>query len=512
MSYTEKEFNYYLKRPEKINVTLDEDLLISLINVNASLFSYMKPHTLDMVKKAMTINPSIFQYADRTVFTIKYLEEVINMYPMLIQYVYEPNGDLIKIALKKDLNILQYLKKIPKSTQEWILSQNGMMLEYIDAAEQTEALVEIAIRENINAYKYAHVKTLALDLIVLEKDPTRVDMISDFHPELIDYVVNYNPKFITKYFNTPEIITDELKRRAISVDPSVYRLIPDPDLDLMKYAALTDLDLLEYMPYSSDLISYVIKHNGLALKYIVKKDLRTIRKAIEQNVLALDYVEYPREFLIDYAFKKNGLAIKYIENPTVEQYEDAVHRNGYAIEFVPPESQTKSIQLSALSGAGAFAIPYITNPVDDDISLEMIRKEPGYIFKIKKPTDRMFKTAFESTGQLILFYDNWEKRFSVEIIEVALTEDGTILEKVKNKTKAMVLAAINSFPACIKWYENQDLEIAKAAVEKDVRALYYVKQSVMDEDLLALALKLNHDFFTRTDGEMTWEQWQALQS
>ena len=75
----------------------------------------------------------------------------------------------------------------------------------------------------------------------------------------------------------------------------------------------------------------------------------------------------------------------------------------------------------------------------------------------------------------------------------------------------MVFAAMESFPAAIQWYDYQDLEIAKAAVEADVRVLYFVKQSVMDEELLALALELDPEFFTRTEGEMTWEQWQALQ-
>lgn len=513
MSYTEAELSYYKKNPSHITSDLAEDLLLELIDVNASWFEYVKDsHTLDLAKKAYEKDPSTFKYINREVLTPDFIETAIKKNPMLIQYVYMPSTDLIKLALIKDLNVLQYLRRIPEEIYLWLLAQNGLVLEHIQAGEQTEEMVRIALHENIESYKYAHIKGLEFDQYILEQDPSRMDLISDYYPELIEYIIEYNPRFISKFFDRPEIITEAIKRRAITLDSTVYRLLPESmiDMNLMKFAVDIDLDLMQYMPYSQELIDHAIKTNGLALKYVKKKDLRTIKYAVNQNVLALDYVDYPRKFLIDYAFEIDGLALKYIENPTPEQYEDGVRRNGYAIEFVPPEHQTKTIQMYALAGAGAKAIPFIPNPVDDEVVLQMIRLEPGYIFRITEPTEAMYSTAFQTTGQLMLFYPNWENFFSTEVKAVALTQDGTILQKVKNMNKKLVLAALDSFPAAIQWVKYQDLEMAYKAVEADPRTLFFIDKSIMDAGLLAMALELDPDYFTRTEGELTWEQWLEI--
>jgi len=123
----------------------------------------------------------------------------------------------------------------------------------------------------------------------------------------------------------------------------------------------------------------------------------------------------------------------------------------------------------------------------------------------------MIVTAFSSVGQLILFYDKWEEKFNNVVIEAALKSDGTILEKVESKTKRMIMAALESFPSALQWVREQDLEMAKFAVNLDVSVLYFVDPAIMDEELLTLAISIDPDFFTRINGEMTYEQWITLQ-
>lgn len=513
MSYTEAQLNYYRKNPSHITSDLEEDLLMALIDIDVSWFEYLKDnHTLAIARKAYQTDPSTFKYINREILTPQFLEEVIDTNPMLIQYVYMPSSGLIKRALLNDLNVLQHLRKLPTEIYEWLLPQNGLVLEHIQAGEQTEDLVRLAIHENYEAYKYAHIKTLEFDQYVISQDPSRIDLISGYHPELIEAIIEYNPRYISKFFDKPEIITDTIKRRAIELDSQVYRILPESmvDMNLMKYAVTIDLDLMQYMPYSNELIMYAMNVNGLALKYLRKKDLRSIRTAVDNNVLALDYVPHIRQFLIDYAFKVDGYAIKYLENPTQEQMLDAVQRNGFAIEWIPTEYQTKEIQMYALAGAGAKVIPFITDPVDDEVILEVIRLEPAYIFRIDEPTEAMFRTAFSATGQLMLFYPNWESKFHDEVIAVALRQDGTILEKVKDKTKRLVMTALDSFPSALQWVKYQDLEMAHKAVEADPRTLFFVDKAIMDEELLELAVSLDPDYFTRTEGELTWDQWLAI--
>lgn len=418
MAYTEKEFNYYIKKPKQINAELDEDLLLALVDVNSSWLSYMKPHTLDFVKKVIAIDPTTFPYADRNVFTIQYLEEVITTTPTLIQYVYEPNDTLIKVALESDLNVLPYLGVLNQNIYKWIVGKNGLMLSKIPSTEQNQDLVEIAINQNYKAYKTAAFKNLYLDQIVLAEDNKMVEFISDYHIELIADILEYNPMFLIKFVGE-EALTDELIRLAIAKNPQVFRLIPEPDMSLMQYSALLELSLMDYMPYSEELINYVIVRNGLALEYVKKKDLYTIKEAITQNVLALQFVTDPRQHLIDYAFSLDGLAIRFIENPTAEQYTYAVNDNGFAIEFVPHEYQTATMQLRALSECGTAVIPFI-DPLSNDVILELLRIEPSYIFATEEPTDEMYSAAFEANGQLILFYDDWTHFFSDDVLVATL--------------------------------------------------------------------------------------------
>lgn len=510
MSYTPAQLNYYIKNPSHITSELDTDLLLELIDIDVSWFEYIKDdHTIELATKAYQKDPSVFKYINKTILTPQFLDEVIDNNPMFIQYVYMPSQPLIKKALTKDLNVLQHLKNLSTEIYEWLVAQNGLVLEYIQAGEQTEDLVRIAIHENIEAYKYSNIKNQEFDQYIIDQDPSRIDLISEYRPEFIEVLVEDNPRFITKFFDIPGVVTDSIKRRAIELDPQVFRMIPNPDMALMKFAVDIELDLMQYMPYSQELIDYAIATNGLALKYVKKKDLRTIRNAIDNNVLALDFVEHPRQFLIDYAFKLDGLAIKFIENPTYDQLVDAVKRNGLAIEFIPVDKQTKEIQMYGLSGAGAKAIPFI-KPVDDEVALQIIRLEPAYIFQIEEPTTEMYKTSFGVTGQLMLFYPNWEDKFSNEIVAEALKQDGTILQQVKNMVKVLIMASLESFPYAIQWVKYQDLDMAKKAVQGDPKALYFIDKNVMDQDLLNLALELDPLYFSRTEGELTWEQWLEI--
>jgi hypothetical protein len=510
MSYTQSDLNYYKKNPSHITATLDDELLLTLIDFNAGNIKYIKPQSFELIQAAYARDPAVFKYIDMSMITVQFLEHVIETNPVMIQHVYSPTPELMKFALVKDLNVLQYIEKyLDEDMYKWLLSQNGLVLEFIPAGKQTEELVMIAIQENLEAYKYANVKTKVTDIYVIEQDPTKISMLSKYWPELIETLIQYNPRFITKFYDQPEIVTEEFMKMAISLDPDVFRTIPDPDFEIMKHTVGLDIGMLDYMPYNQNLIDYAISINGLALRYIRKKDLRTIKNALMQNVMSLEYVEYPRQFMIDFAFKHNGLALKYIETPTYDQCLDAVKRNPFAVEFVPDEFRTKDLQLYALM-AGVAIIPFLGEPADDEVVFQILRIDPGFIFKIEIPTSAMYITAFKATGRLILFYPNWNDKFGFPEISGALEQDGTIFDEVRDKTKKLARVAIEQYPPALQWVDFQDLELARLAVGLDPRTIYFVDKDILDSELLTLAVTLDPDFYTRTSGEMTWEQWLDL--
>lgn len=508
MSYKRDDLNYYRKNPNLIHVGLDIDLLLDLIELDASYMRYIQPQNIDFIKKAFERNSSIFNYVDKSKITINFLEHVIDSHPMFIKGLYSPSPEIIKLAILKDSNVYPHIEKyVDYNMIKYLLSKNGMLLEFIPTSKQTEDLVMIAIQENINAYQFAGIKTKKTDIFIMKNDPSKIDLVSNYWPELIEEFIRYNPRLVTKFYDTPDFLTKDMIKLALRGDPELFKTIPNPDMDIMKYTIDLNVDMLEFMNYSSELIKYAIKKNGLALKFVKKKDLKTIKDAISQNVFALDYVEYPRNFLTSYAFRVSGLGLKYLENPTYDQCLDAVKRNPYSIEFVPSNHRNKDLQMYALMG-GKKLIPFIGNPVDDEVTLQILRIDPSHIFKITTPTDDMFITAFSVEGRLMTFYTNWNQKFNSDVISAALKNDGTIFEDVVDKTKKLALIAISQYPPALQWTVGfQDSDIINAAIQKDPRTIFFADKKLLTFDMIKLAIQIDPDYFKTTSGEITWEQW-----
>lgn len=512
MAYTESEFTYYKKNPEHITADLPADLLNSLIDYDAENIRYIKPQTFDLIKRAYAVSHASFKFFDLSKVSIQFIEKAVSENASLIQHVYYPSTDVMKIALAKDLNVLVYIEKYLDNTMyTWLLSQNGMVLEFIPAGKQTEELVMTAIQENIEAYAYANVKTKATDMYIIQQDPSKVSWISYYWPELMEPIIRYNPRYLTKFFSMPGVVVSkEIIKLALNGSPELYRAIPNPDVDIMKHTISLDVDMFKYMPYNQEVLDYALETNGLVLKYIKKKDLRTIKLAIQQNVSALDYIPYPRQFLVNYAFKQNGCALKYLIDPTYSQCLDAVKRTPKAIEFVPAEHMSKEIQMYALMG-GPEIVRLLGQPADDEVANQILIIDPGHIFKINSPTDAMYITAFGVEGRLIMYYDDWNTRFSIDVISAALKSDGTIFEQVVNKSKAYALAAIENFPAALQWTGGfQDLELCYAAIKKDPRTIKFVNKNLINETMLDMVKAAGSELFDHTEGEMTWEEWLQL--
>ena len=53
----------------------------------------------------------------------------------------------------------------------------------------------------------------------------------------------------------------------------------------------------------------------------------------------------------------------------------------------------------------------------------------------------------------------------------------------------------------------QDIEIANKAVSLDPTTLFFVDKNIMSASLIEMAIKLDPEYFTRTTGVLTWEEW-----
>jgi hypothetical protein len=510
MAYTQVELNHYKRHPEEITSALDFGLILELIDLNPKNIKKIKPQTIELIEQAYLRDPQVFRYIDFSVVSPSFLDRVIGEHPTYIRYITYPSPELIKKSLLLDINSLPYVEKyVTESMFEWLVSRNGLLLQFIPETKQTINMTRLAIENNIEAYQFAYKKSKETDIYVVERDLSKIPLISFHWPEIIDHLVEYNPNFITDFFyDYPGFVTPPRLKKVLDSDPQLFRTIPEPSMDIMKYTLRLNIDMFIYMPTKMELLDHALETNGLMLKFYKKKSLKTIKTALATNSRALDYLQYPRQFLIDYAFEKNGYALKYFKNPTYDQCLDAVNRNWEAIEFVPDAFKTREMQLNAISSGGTNVLPFLGAPKDDDVVMQVLNLEPSFIFKLENPTSLMYQIAFKIEGKLMLFYPNWNSKFNSTEIGAALGQDGTIFQLVKNKTKPLALIAIKEYPPAVQWTISfQDLEIARTAVRADPRTLFFIRKDVLDSTLLELALRLDPDYFTRETGEMTWEEW-----
>ena len=153
MAFTQSDLNYYIKNPSHITADLDKNLLLELIDYDAENIKYINPQTFELIQAAYEKDPAVFKYVDFSKVSIQFVEKVISTNPLMIQHLYSPSPEIIKLALSKDLNVLPFVEKyLDTKMYEWLLAQNGLILEFIQPGKQTEKMVIIALNENINSW------------------------------------------------------------------------------------------------------------------------------------------------------------------------------------------------------------------------------------------------------------------------------------------------------------------------------------------------------------------------
>jgi len=508
-SYTENELEYYKENPQKINSSLDFNLLIALSAIDAENFSFIVDQTEDLIYAAYEVNNSIFKYINFSKVSIQFLEKVVHKNPNFIQYVYYPSYDIIKIALDSDLNSFQYVIKNANDTLlEYAISKNGLLLEFVPGTQQSENLVKIAINENVDAYEYAQIKTKETDILVVKKDKSKIPLITNYWEELINELIDFNPRLMT-FFLDSDALTIDILKKAIKEEPKLYKALKNPSYEITLYSIIVEPSLLQDIPYNSTLLKDAVKKNGLVLKYIKNADIQTIQIAVNQTPHALEFVKTKKEYFVKYAFERHGLALKYINNHSYDECLYAVKKDYKAIQFVNEANMSKELQLLALDG-GFEIISLITKPYDEEVVLKILKIDPSYIFSISNPTEQMFKTIFKIYGRLILFFENWNNVLTTTVIATALSNDGTLLEFVEHKLKLLILVALNQYPLAIKWVKDQDIEMAYLATKTDYRPFFYIDKNVFDDTLRLKVLHYDLAFFERKENSISYEDWLLI--
>jgi len=183
-----------------MNNQTDELCEIAIKN-NIYAYQYIKNKTIDLDNKLLKIDLKILQVIDDKIFESymnfikckdiiqhkdfinKYYEldkKILDIDGLLINYIDTLTDELCEIAIKNNINAYKYIKNKTYELNRKLLNINGLLLQFIYS--QDDKLCIIALKQNILSYQYVknkntRIKLLYEKLVEQQADPLEYGII-----------------------------------------------------------------------------------------------------------------------------------------------------------------------------------------------------------------------------------------------------------------------------------------------------------------------------------------------
>ena len=172
---------------------------------NIYAYQYIKNKTIDLDNKLLKIDLKILQIIDNKIFESymnfinckdiiqhkdfinKYYEldkKILNIDGLLINYIDALTDELCEIAIKNNINAYKYIKNKTYELNRKLLNINGLLLQFIYS--QDDKLCIIALKQNILSYQYVknkntRIKLLYEKLVEQQADPLEYGIVSKIY-------------------------------------------------------------------------------------------------------------------------------------------------------------------------------------------------------------------------------------------------------------------------------------------------------------------------------------------
>lgn len=177
---------------------------------------------------------------------------------------------------------------------------------------------------------------------MVARDPSA---LADFYQteQVCIEAVTINPRSIM-YVNN---LTPDVFKAALERDSFIAMKCAKLTMELVEIAIDYDGTLIQYIPEktedtvvfrTNDLCLRAVEQNGLALQYIDDQTLTLCLTAVKQNGLALRYCKYKPNYICQEAVANDGLALYYVEHQDFDLCVLAVKQNPLALRFVNDQS------------------------------------------------------------------------------------------------------------------------------------------------------------------------------
>ena len=193
---------------------------------------------------------------------------------------------------------------------------------------------------------------------------------------------------------------------------------------------------------NNDFNEQVVKYDGLLLKYmpLYKQTDKICKYAVQQNGLALKYVNKQTPIICEYAVKQNAYALEFVKEQTEDICLYSVQQNGLTLKYVI--NQTLFIIQTA------------------------IRLYPRAYIQIVNP--------------------------SYELNKILVQINGLVLEYIDNQTDELCNLAVIENGLALKYCKYQNIKICRTAIEENPYALKYVKLIYKTYELCKMAIEMNN--------------------
>lgn len=377
--------------------------------------------------------------------------EAVKRNGLLLEYVDSQNYLIVLKAVENNGMALQFAKYIDESICLAAVKQNGLAIQFIDNPSYT--MKKIAIQSNPFCIEFIKELEDELAILALRLNPKIFPFIKNISEQIAIDIVRYDTETIK---DTRVQSHNKACLLAVKKDGLLLRYIQDKNKteEICEEAVKNNELAIKYTNKSNEIMwEHVVGINpwlitdksidktGTSYKVYLKGN------AIDGLLLAYTPKEYQTDELIEIAIENNGMALEFVPNQNELLVKKAIENNPLALKYASREYKTKEICNIALT-SNVFALPYITDISDSILNqldfsryiFSYIESTEGYIEAINSEKiildiriimDNLYSRLNTKLDFFIENPNSFIDKFSKEILEDLINSHNTKLWTLK---------------------------------------------------------------------------------
>lgn len=394
----------------------------------------------------------------------------------------------IKYMLSKNINLFKTIKPVNKEIIIDTMNIDGLLLEFVDYEYQDLEICNIAVNNNILAFKFTKYQSHDMCIKVLKQNPF-----------LLEYVIKQN---------------EQLCKFALLGNIKSYIYIKNKSNSLNEYAINLDPFALEFIEnQTEDIIFSALRNNAKSFKYA---KIQTKKMCDELFNINKKFIEYFNEQLPYYCLcavneDANNLKLIRREYQTLDICWIAIKKNPYMLEYAyVQDKEMCEFVIKYDNKLMKFARKYNNaninisqnnlNSLKDEELYKILTNNPALIKQIQNPSNNLIRFVVNINGCYLRYIDkNYQDD---DIIILAFKRYPAALKFAAYQNKRIcdefILNYSNNQINFDKYWKNLDFEyVSDDNINKfvyyDPDNIKYIPKNKQTEELCIYCLTNSYD-------------------